>query len=329
MNLKMHQLMSGVLLLSLTLSTEAVELAPGWLATRNQNPFALDLGLPPAPTVPDSGTWLLDTSVTISNTELGQSRDDTRVLVDLESRESRLSLTYAWNDEWSARISLSQWRASAGFLDGPVERFHRIFGFDNGDRGQLDTVAPFVALNRGTQQTVLLDRPETSVGPLQLDLNRQWQTDSFGRVVLSLGASIPVSEGLFIEESRDADLSLAISTLKPMGERWLLGARLGVLARGDDERFTAKTHPMVSFASVLLRYRLGSQWSAVVQSDAHDTLYRGLPALPGSAGNQLSFGLIRKLGQRGEIVATLGEDVPALHSADIAVHLGLRMQLGN
>jgi len=114
-----------------------------------------------------------------------------------------------------------------------------------------------------------------------------------------------------------------------MGERWLLGARLGVLARGDDERFTAKTHPMVSFASVLLRYRLGSQWSAVVQSDAHDTLYRGLPALPGSAGNQLSFGLIRKLGQRGEIVATLGEDVPALHSADIAVHLGLRMQLGN
>ena len=329
MNSKMLQLVCGILLLCVTASVEASDLGPGWLATRNQNPFALDIGLPLAPAVPASGTWLVDASVTISNTELGQSRDDTRVLFDLESRETRLSLAYAWNDEWSARISLSQLRASAGFLDGPVERFHRIFGFDNGDRGQLDTVAPFVALNRGTQQTVLLDRPETSIGPLQLDLNRQWQTDTFGRIVLSLGASIPVSGGVFIEESSDVDVSLAVSTLKPIGDRWLLGARLGVLARGDNERFAAKTHSMVSFASLLVRYRLGSRWSAVVQSDAHDALYHDLPALPGSAGNQLSFGLIRRLGQNGELIATLGEDVPALHSADVAVHLGLRMQLGH
>lgn len=77
-----------------------------------------------------------------------------------------------------------------------------------------------------------------------------------------------------------------------------------------------------------MRYRLGRKWSAVLQSDAHGPLYRDLPEFLGSASNQLNFGLIRRWGDSGEWQLTLGEDLPALRTSDIAINLNLRVNVG-
>lgn len=306
----------------------ASESASGWLSVRNQNPFALDTGLPPAPSIPDAKSWLVDASLSIANTELGQSSGDGLLLFDGETRESRLGIAYAWNERWSARATLIHLRTSAGFLDGPVERFHDAFGFSNGDRGQLDTHAPYIEVSRGNQSLVLVDRPKSHAGPLLLDLTRQWQSHALGQTGLSVGLRLPTGSFGLAGDNDDAEVSVSAHMLKEMGDRVTFGARLGVLARNDAELLGAEAQSMVPFASLLLRYRLGTHWSAVLQADGHDALYHDLPGLLGYAGNQLSFGFARRLGNRGEFVATLGEDVPALHSADIALQIALRMRLG-
>ena len=81
----------------------------------------------------------------------------------------------------------------------------------------------------------------------------------------------------------------------------------------------------VPFASVLLRYRLGENWSALLQTDAHGPLYRNLPDFLGSTSNQLNIGLSRQFGDNAELQATLGEDLPALHTADVVITFNLRV----
>lgn len=307
----------------------SAEYQPGWLSTRNQNPFALISGLPVAPAAPAAGSWQVDASISIANTELAQLRGDSQLLLDTETHESRLSIAHAWNERWSARASFTHLRASAGFLDGPVERFHDAFGFDNGDRGQLDTIAPRIELRRGSQTLALLSHSRSLGVPLMLDLTRQWQPQTYGSTGITLGLAIPVGGSTLVDDDDDPELSLSAHTLKELGDHLTVGVRLGVLARDKPDLLGAEAKSLIPFGNLLLRYRLGAKWSALMQADAHDALYRDLPGLAGFAGNQLSFGFARQLAKRGEFVATLGEDVPALHSADVALHLGLRMGLGH
>ena len=81
---------------------------PGWLQTRDSNPFALATGLPLAASMPLPGTWQIDTTLSIANTELRQFGDDSSLLFDAETHETRFSAAYAFDEHWNlARIDQS------------------------------------------------------------------------------------------------------------------------------------------------------------------------------------------------------------------------------
>ncbi|HMM68485.1 MAG TPA: DUF3187 family protein [Dokdonella sp.] len=301
---------------------------PGWLPVRDTNPFALATGLPLTPAVPAPGAWQFDTTISVANTELRQFRGDASLLFDAETHETRLSAIHAINARWSLRASISHLWIGAGFLDRPVERFHSAFGFDNGDRGLLGTHAPQVEVRRGDVVLYALDRGQSGVGPLLLDLTRSWRSGTRGVTGLSLGAKLPTGSRARLGDSGSSDVSFSAFALLPVGERLTVGARAGLLVQGDNRLLGDTARDAVPFASALLRYRFGQKWSAVLQSDAHGPLYRGLPEFLGTAGNQLNFGLIRHTGGAGEFQITLGEDLPALRTSDIAINLTLRLTAG-
>ncbi|MEO7936753.1 MAG: hypothetical protein ABIR27_10895, partial [Dokdonella sp.] len=72
----------------------ASESTPGWLQTRDQNPFALATGLPLAPSIPAAGRWQFDATFNVANTELEQSDSDSLLLFDAETHETRFSAAY-------------------------------------------------------------------------------------------------------------------------------------------------------------------------------------------------------------------------------------------
>jgi len=143
-------------LTALSSRADAQSADPGWLQTRDQNPFVLATGMPLAPAMPDAGTWQVDTTFSIANTEMGLERNQASVLIDAETRETRLSVTYAFRENWSLRGSLAHFHVGAGALDGPVEDFHRLFGLSNGDRGQLGTLAPVVEVRLALHRASLV-----------------------------------------------------------------------------------------------------------------------------------------------------------------------------
>jgi hypothetical protein len=310
-------------------SARAQESLPGWLQCRDANPFALATGLPLAPGVPRSGEWQFDTTLSVANTELQQFGSGSRLLFDAETHETRFSAAYAFNPHWSVRASLSQIWIGAGFLDRPVEGFHRTFGFDNGDRGQLDSLGPEIEVRRNNEILYRLDRIQSGAGPLLLDLTRNWRFGDNASAGITAGVKLPTGSRKHLSDSDSTDISFAAFVLLPFGERVTFGVRGGMLVQNNNRLLGDSARNAVPFASALLRYRLGQKWSAVLQSDAHGALYRDLPAFLGSAANQLNFGLARRLGEGGEFQVTLAEDLPALHTTDVAINMNLRLVLGH
>ena len=313
-------------LLSITSATAiANETTPGWLQTRDQNPFALATGLPLAPSIPSAGGWQFDATLNIANTELEQFRGDSSLLFDAETHETRFTAAYAFNDRWSLRASISHLWIGSGFLDSPVERFHSAFGFDNGDRGLLGTHAPTIIVRSGDDTLYSLDQSQSGTGPLLIDLSRTWQLDQQGIAGLSMGGKLATGNPSNLGDSESNDVSFSAFTLLPLGERLTFGARAGVLVQNNNQLLGDRARNRVPFASALLRYRLGENWSALLQSDAHGALYRDLPDFIGSASNQLNIGLSRRFGDSTEFQATLGEDLPALHTTDVVLSFNLRV----
>lgn len=308
-------------------AAQAEDSSNGWLQTRDQNPFVLGSGLPAPPVVPISGRWRIDTTLNIANTELAESRDDAAFVFDAETRESRVSVAYAFDDRWSLRASLAHLWIGAGAFDSTIEHFHHAFGFDNGNRGQLGTQAPVVDVRAEGALLYALDRRKSGIGPTLVDLTRAWRGGAEGLSGFSLGIKFPSGDQSRLSDTGSTDLSLTAFNQRGLGERWTVAARAGVLYQHDNTLLGDRARELVPFASAMLSYRLGSHWSALLQADAHGALYRDLPDFFASA-NILSFGFSRRVSQHDAVFITLAEDVPALHTADIVLQLGWRMQVG-
>ncbi len=304
---------------------EASEPMAAWLQTRDQNPFVLASGLPLAPSIPSAQRWQVDATFNIANTELEQFGGNSSLLFDAETHESRISAAYAFNDQWSLRASLGHLSVGDGFLDGPIERFHRTFGFDNGDRGRLGTSAPAIEVRGSGAAPYSLEHATSGVAPLLVDLTRRWTFDNQDMAGISLGTKFATGSVSRLTDSGSTDVSLSAFTLIQVGERTAFGARAGALLRTGNDLLDEHARSLVPFASILLRYRLGENWSALLQSDAHGALYRQLPDFLGSTSNQLNFGLSRRIGKRSEFQLTMAEDLPALHSSDVALTLNWRL----
>ena len=304
-------------------AVHATDVASPWLQTRDQNPFVLGSGLPLPPVVPQRGAWQVDATFNVANTELAQTSRSAALLFDAETRESRVGVAWAIGERWTLRASISHFAIGAGVLDGPIEGFHRAFGFDNGDRGRLDTRAPTINVRDDDQQRIALVGRESGPGPAIVDLARVWHRgpDTLGG--LSFGLKFATGSASRLGDTGSTDLSLGAFTQHRIGERWTVAARAGVLYQHDNTLLGDRARDLVPYAGAALGYRVGRHWDAILQADAHAALYRGLPAFFGAA-NLLSFGVSRRFGDRAALFVSLAEDLPALHTTDVVLQLGWR-----
>jgi hypothetical protein len=164
-----------------------------WLPVRDQNPFVLGSGLPLLPQLaPAAGQWDVVGTITESNTQLWSTRSATpltQVIFGAETRESRVTLNYTFDDAWSARVSIGDEWIGVGFLDKPIQHFHSLIGAPQGYRGgRLGEKPPFIRVIEDGQVLYALDRPGQALAPVLLDVTREWhvsETTSYG---LSVGA---------------------------------------------------------------------------------------------------------------------------------------------
>lgn len=302
---------------------------PDWTQARDQNPFVLASGLPlPPSAAPAPGRWQITLQANEANTEMAQDDERASLLFDAETRELRVNLAYAFDARWTGRVSIGRTAVLDGFLDAPIERFHRVFGLPNGDRGRLGTQAPLILVERDGQPLYRLAGSTSGSAPLLLDLDRRWRIGEHAQIGFGLGAKLPVGSVDRLGDSGGVDVSLSAFAGTRLGERIAVAARLGILHQGGNRLLPGLARRNVAFGGALLEYRLAPDWTAFAQYDAHQALYRDLPDFFAAAGT-LDLGLACRLGTHGELRAWIGEDVPALRTTDVVLGLALRLHPGD
>jgi hypothetical protein len=299
---------------------------PAWLQVRDQNPFVLGAGIPLLPEVPlRAGEWRLDTYVAEANSQLLSADVHAGVAYAAETRESRIALAYAFDDIWSARVSLGAFWIGGGFLDKPIEHFHDWIGAPQGYRGRLGVEPPFVRVVHDGSTVFLLDKPQQGVAPLLADVTRSWRMSDQTRYGISAAVAIPLGQAQHLDDLGATSIAVSAFGDWRIGEHLQTGARVGYLHLSGNDVLPSLARRDAPFGDIYARLPLLDGWSAALQYDLHGALYRDAPNFLDYAG-VLSVGLAHALGARAELQLAISEDVPILHTQDVVLTAVLRLR---
>jgi len=299
-----------------------------WLPVRDQNPFVLGSGLPLLPqAAAAAGQWSVAATLSESNTQLRSTRSTaspTQVMFGAETRESRLTLSYAIDDAWTARGSIGDEWIGVGFLDKPIQHFHRWIGAPQGYRGgRLGAKPPIIGVIEAGRLLYTLDESGQGVAPLLLDVTREWHASETTNYGFSIGAKLPVGNTRRLSDVGDRGVSLSAFGEFVVFEHIKIGLRAGYLHSNGNEALPAIARSSVAFGDVSVRGPLLGRWDWAMQYDVHSALYRRAPPFLGYAG-VYTLGLVRSLGEHSELVLGICEDVPVGHTQDVSFIVALR-----
>jgi hypothetical protein len=299
-----------------------------WLPVRDQNPFVLGSGLPLLPQVaPAAGQWDATVTLTESNTQLWSTRSkapQTQVMFGAETRESRVTLNYAINDAWSARASIGDEWIGVGFLDRPIQHFHKWIGAPHGYRdGRLGGRPPVIRVTEDGQVLYELDKSGQALAPLLLDVTREWRVSETTSYGISIGAKLPVGDTRRLSDVGDTGVSLSAFGEFVVFDDIKVGVRAGYLHSNGNDALPGLARSSVEFGDVSARGPLLGQWNWVLQYDVHTALYQRVPQFLGYAG-VYTIGVARPLGEHSEFVFGVSEDLPLGHTQDVSFMMALR-----
>jgi hypothetical protein len=296
--------------------------AAPWLVYRDANPFVTASGLPFAPPAAAPASWRMETLLAASNSELAFDRGDEHLLYDAEIHEVRIALTRAFGERWLLRATLGGESIGNGFLDSLLERWHRTFGLDNGDRGRLGSDGHVIGYADGRGGDVRLDRELHAFAPLSIDLAARFPVAGH-EWLYGATLKLPTSHASALLDDRATDLSLWLAVQSTDARtRWPWGLRIGAMQRGSTRLLAERAADVVPFADATFAYRLRPQWDVAAQLQWHRALYdSAVPFLQSAATLALSTAWHARGGW--SVRAGLVEDAIPRHAQDVTLFLGL------
>lgn len=308
-----------------------------WLPIRDQNPFVLGSGLPllPQSTQP-AGTFTIEALIDESNSELisstaGHFPNDpgTHVVYGGETRETRVTVGYSFGDGWSGRASIGDEWMGVGFLDKPIQHFHDLIGAPKGFRnGRLGERPPVVRVTDNGTVLYQVNNFGQSIAPLLFDVSRTFRTSDTTSYGITVGVKVAAGESKMLTDTGDHGVSLAAFGSWTFFDFLQTGARIGYLHSSGNEVLPSLAKSGVPFADLYARAPLWGRWSFQIQYDAHGALYRNVPIYLDKAG-LYTFGLVRPIGERSELIIGVSEDLPIGHTQDVSFLLAYRYRPGN
>lgn len=307
---------------------QVVEIVP--FQVQNQSPLVQIYGLP---TLGDSvvlgaGRGHLSLGVDLANNYIREEADRESLLLDGESTRFTLRGRYGLGQGFEVGIEVPYIVVSGGFLDSPIESYHKTFGFPNGGREEAPSNR---LLHRYTRNgRVLLNVFESANGMGDVSVTGGWQLCRLGGrnnqgLVLRAGVKLPTGDSDFLLGSGGTDVSLWLT-----GSRsWETGAgRMGVygaaggLLMSKGKILADQQSSFVGFGALGLGWRPWSWLALKVQANGHTAFYRDshIKAL-GEPSVQLTLGGAVALSSRATLDLALTEDVVVGASPDCVFHL--------
>ncbi len=318
----MRWLAAMLLLVVLPAQTVAASGTPLWV--RDQAPLAQLFGLPRmwggAVLAPDAGVEFR-LGVDAANNFLGHGVDDDLLYLDGESLVTTWSMRFGFRPGWEAWVAYPHVQHSGGVLDGLIDGFHDLFGFDSVGRERVPRNQFDYLLIVDDEAWVDLQSRVRGSGDVRLGIAAALHQDAERQLALRAQLKLPTGSSDRMSGSGATDLALWLeySQAQFWWHRLGLSAGGGMVLLGEGDLVPDRQLRTLWLGHLGLQARLGQHWSLLLQVDSHQQLYDsalrqlGYHALLGSLG-------FRRDGTRFSMAWVLTEDIRPDSSADLALH---------
>jgi Protein of unknown function (DUF3187) len=239
---------------------------------RDQNPLLMSLGLPrPMPSAMPS-SWALAADFHWGSSALIQSNGGEDLIVDAETRETRLTLRRAVGERFALQASVPYRYVGPGSLDGFIDDWHDAFGLPEGSRPLMPQDRLTLAYAR--DGAVLLDEFEgyEGLGDASLDLGFQIRRDASSALSAWLSVELPTGDDAYISND-GPDVSLIATGERRWGDRWSLFGQAAVTHLASGAVFETQQRSVVWSGLAGVGFRALPSLDLKVQIDAHTAVF--------------------------------------------------------
>jgi len=310
-------------LAGLLLMVPGMACADEFFPVRDENPLIRGFYLPLPSDSRSTDGQSLSATLSLTNTLNVESRPHESVFVDGESDVLRLTYENTLWQSWRYRFTVPIIHDSGGFLDSAIDRWHRWFGLNPGNR-------PFYPKNEIVYSYsgpghVDITQSQTGVGDMSGDIG--WYAIDDAHRTVSFWGGLAAPTGSVSKLTGDGAWDGAVWAHGALRwPKWQLAAELGLAQPFGDEIFAGHAHKTSVFARFAATRTIGSLWSLRAQLDGQSGRVADSDIRLLGPSLDLTIGAVRRLGDRWRLEFGFAEDAAVNTGPDITFFLGIRRQ---
>lgn len=255
----------------------ASEIVP--LYSFNQSPVIGIFGLPAigSARVLKKEETVLAFRTQISNNYTGADNGREQLSLDGESYRNSFMMNRGLGAgrEWG--VELSYLMIDGGFLDGPIEGFHDLFGFKQGGRDTVPRKRVNYRFTRQGQDLFRVDEPVSGPGDFRFTAATQLQKKSAENgydVALRGSLKLPTGNSTDLLGSGSTDLAVWLSAARAMRPNaWNGYGGIGLMLMTTGDVLPAQQQRQILFGALGFARKISAQLSFNVQLDGHSPFY--------------------------------------------------------
>jgi hypothetical protein len=312
-------------LAGLLLIVPGMACADEFFPVRDENPLIRGFYLPLPSDSRLTDGQSLSATLSLTNTLNVEDRPGESVLVDGESDVLRLTYENTLWQSWRYRFTVPIIHDSGGFLDSAIDRWHRWFGFNPGNRPIYPKNE--IVYSYSGRGHVDITQSQTGIGDMSGDIG--WYAIDDAHRTLSFWGGLAAPTGSVSTLTGDGawdGAAWAHGALR--WPKWQLAAELGLAQPFGDEIFAGYAHKTSVFARFAATRALGSLWSLRAQLDGQSGRVADSDIRLLGPSLELTIGAVRRLGDRWRLEFGFAEDAAVNTAPDITFFLGIRRQSG-
>ena len=275
----------------------------GPLSVRNVNPVVQLYGIPRVlgAQVLSAGVSEMSFNLEVANSFKLQTRQGVQAVLDGETWVASYQMRRGWGErfEWGVEIPLI--RHTGGIMDGPIDEFHSLFGFPDGNRSSVPRGRLDYQLVADGLVYADIDSSVSTLGDLRGFLGVQMIKADQHHFMVRGQVKIPAGKVDKLSGSQGTDLSVWGEYQYNVQTRLLdfrLTAAAGVSRLGQGKLMPDQQEKWVGFGHLGVYFPVHARFAVMAQVDAHtDVLDTSNPMVAqggwlGSIGGRI--GLTRK-----------------------------------
>ena len=309
--------------LTLLLVTHSAAADP--FTVRDQNPLLAGFGLPAAmpARLDDAGVWSSSVDLYWGSTALLQQDGSEFLLVDAETRETRLTLQGSVTDRIAWQLQLPYRYTGAGNLDGFIDSWHDTFGLPDGARSQLPQDEFEIWYSRSGSSLLDTTSSVSGLGDVQAAVGYELLTSPVTALTTWLSIKLPTGDEDKLTGSGATDVSLLLAGQHRLAARWSLFGQASVTWLGDGEFASAQQRSIVWSGLAGLSWQAWRGLSLKAQIDAHTAAFdSNLDFL--NEAVVLTLGGDYRFASGWRFDLGVSEDIAVDHSPDVVFVAGLK-----